>query len=212
MNDRNELQFSGKVTNVSEQQYDEDNVKHITFVTKDGHFFNADLWNNHDPIEKNVSYTILGKVKQSTFEKDGKKINTYKFSIDRIEKNDTTANNEKEINNIILEGSVVRSIVKTVNSSIVNDITIANNYYTKNDASNGYDKRTNYFDVTVWGELKEQLRPGNQVVLSGRFVQDTWEYEGKKYTKFKVVADDFAINHEKEKEIKARKHQNDIEL
>lgn len=54
------------------------------------------------------------------------------------------------------------------------------------------DSRTNFFDVTVWGQVAENcseyLEKGSQVHVSGRLQQDKWTTDdGQKRSKIKIV-------------------------
>jgi len=51
-----------------------------------------------------------------------------------------------------------------------------------------------FFDVTCWRELAEHsaesLNKGQRVIVYGRIEQETWEKDGEKRNKIKIVAED----------------------
>ena len=51
-----------------------------------------------------------------------------------------------------------------------------------------------FFDVTCWRELAEytaeSLTKGQRVIIHGRLEQESWEKDGEKRTKIKIVAED----------------------
>lgn len=57
----------------------------------------------------------------------------------------------------------------------------------------GYDRMTDWFDVTIYGKRGETLQAylykGAKVCVTGHLRRDVWEKDGKKYSKVKVVAD-----------------------
>lgn len=56
------------------------------------------------------------------------------------------------------------------------------------------EEETSFFDVTVWGDqaenVAEYLDKGSPVLVTGRLQQDTWEDNGERRSKVKVVATD----------------------
>jgi len=64
-----------------------------------------------------------------------------------------------------------------------------------NKATQEYDEKVSYFDVTVWNEqaenVAESLPKGARVVVTGRVEQSTWETaEGDKRSKIEIQADE----------------------
>jgi single-strand DNA-binding protein len=61
------------------------------------------------------------------------------------------------------------------------------------DDGYGDKKKTNFFDVEMWGKTAENTATysskGKKVLLEGRIKAEKWEKEGKTYYAFKVVAD-----------------------
>lgn len=54
-----------------------------------------------------------------------------------------------------------------------------------------------FFDVKLWGKqgeaLNQYLRKGQMIALSGRLVQEKWEYDGKNYSKVLIVASNVTL-------------------
>lgn len=55
----------------------------------------------------------------------------------------------------------------------------------------GEKEKTSFIDCRVWGKTasfaNQYLKKGSLVAISGRLQQDSWEKEGKKYSKVYVV-------------------------
>jgi len=64
--------------------------------------------------------------------------------------------------------------------------------------SQGKDREALFIDCEVWNddisENVAMLKKGNRVTVVGRLKEDRWEYEGKKYRKFVVTAQDVAAS------------------
>ena len=80
----------------------------------------------------------------------------------------------------------------TPKGTAVGDLALAiNEKYKAADGS--FKESTTYVDVTIWGRqaetCKEHLSKGKPVLIEGRLKLDTWEKEGKKYSKLCVVAE-----------------------
>lgn len=62
---------------------------------------------------------------------------------------------------------------------------------------------TSFFDVTVWGKpaenLKQKIRKGLLIDVSGRLKQDRWEKDGQKKSKIYINADSVQILEKTEK-------------
>jgi len=75
--------------------------------------------------------------------------------------------------------------LRTVGEHEVSRFTIAVN------EGYGDKERTNFIDCEVWGKTasfaNEYCKKGNLVALSGRLRQDTWEKDGKKFSKLMIV-------------------------
>ena len=93
-----------------------------------------------------------------------------------------------DINVVTVSGRLVRDpeLKTTSNGNTVASFRIANNTL----------KKTNFFDVSLWGKSAETLvqyaEKGRWISLSGRMEQDEWEdKEGNKRTSYSIVADNF---------------------
>lgn len=57
-----------------------------------------------------------------------------------------------------------------------------------------WEEETSFFDCTAWGELAENVAAsaskGTRVIVTGRLEQQSWEKEGKNYSKIVLVAED----------------------
>ena len=55
----------------------------------------------------------------------------------------------------------------------------------------GQERKTSYFDCTVFGQLAENvaesLRGGDRVIVSGKLEQQKWEKDGEKRSKIAIV-------------------------
>lgn len=61
----------------------------------------------------------------------------------------------------------------------------------------GDQKKTYWFDVDVWGKtaesLTQYLTKGVQVAVRGKLRQETWETDGGKRSKIKIVSDSIQL-------------------
>lgn len=97
-------------------------------------------------------------------------------------------------NRVILVGNVTRDIeVKYLQSgAAVTEIGLAVNDRRK-DQSGQWIEDTTFVDVSMFGKTAEvageYLRKGSSVLIEGRLKLDTWERDGKKNSKLKVVCE-----------------------
>jgi single-strand DNA-binding protein len=97
-------------------------------------------------------------------------------------------------NRVILVGNLTRDpeLRFTPNNTAVSDIGLAVNDRRKN-ASGEWVDETTFVDVTLWGRTaevaNEYLSKGSSILIEGRLKLDTWEKDGKKQSKLRVVAD-----------------------
>ena len=74
----------------------------------------------------------------------------------------------------------------------VTDIGLAVNDRRKNSAGDWVDEVT-FVDITLWGRTAEvvtqYLSKGSQLLVEGRLKLDTWETDGQKRSKLKVVGE-----------------------
>jgi single-strand DNA-binding protein len=96
-------------------------------------------------------------------------------------------------NRVILVGNLTRDVELryTPSGTAVTDVSIAvNERIKKNDQ---WVDDVNYFDVTLWGRtaeiVNEYLGKGSPILIEGRLKQDSWEQEGQKRSKVKVIGE-----------------------
>ena len=96
-------------------------------------------------------------------------------------------------NRVILMGNITRDIeVRYVSNGLaVTDITLAVNDRRKKD--NEWIEETSFIDVTLWGRnaevVGEYLGKGSPLFVEGRLKQETWESDGQKRSKIKVIGE-----------------------
>ena len=96
-------------------------------------------------------------------------------------------------NRVVLVGNLTRDVELryTPQGTAVTDVGLAVNERVKRNDQ--WVDEANFFDVTLWGRLAEiageYLSKGSSVLIEGRLKQETWEQEGKKRSKVKVVAE-----------------------
>jgi len=97
-------------------------------------------------------------------------------------------------NRVILMGNVTRDpeLRYIASGTAVTDIGLAVNDRRKN-ASGEWVEETTFVDVTLWGRTAEvageYVTKGSPLFIEGRLKLDTWEKDGKKNSKLRVVCD-----------------------
>ncbi len=97
-------------------------------------------------------------------------------------------------NRVILLGNLTRDIElrHTPVGTAVTDMSIAVNDRRKNAAGEWVDEVT-YVDITLWGRTAEVagefLHKGSQVFVEGRLKLDSWEADGQKKYKLRVIGE-----------------------
>jgi single-strand DNA-binding protein len=97
-------------------------------------------------------------------------------------------------NRVILLGNVTRDPeLRYISSGMaVTDIGLAVNDRRKN-ASGEWIEETTFVDVTLWGRTAEvageYVTKGSPLFIEGRLKLDTWEKDGKKNSKLRVVCE-----------------------
>jgi len=97
-------------------------------------------------------------------------------------------------NRVILVGNLTRDVeVKyTTSQTAVTDVGLAVNERRKTPTGEWVDDPV-FVDVTLWGRTAEiagqYLGKGSSVLIEGRLKLDTWESEGQKRSKLRVVGD-----------------------
>jgi single-strand DNA-binding protein len=96
-------------------------------------------------------------------------------------------------NRVILVGNITRDIELryTQGGTAVTELGIAVNDRVKRN--NEWIDETTFVDVTLWGRTaevaSEYLGKGSSILIEGRLKLDSWEQEGQKRSKLRVVAD-----------------------
>jgi len=97
-------------------------------------------------------------------------------------------------NRVMLIGNLTRDIElrHTPAGTAVTDMGMAVNDRRKNTQGEWVDEVT-YVDITLWGRTAEiaaeYLRKGSPVFIEGRLKYESWEVEGQKKSKLKVVGE-----------------------
>ena len=97
-------------------------------------------------------------------------------------------------NRVVLLGNLTRDVeVRYLQSGMaVTDIGLAVNDRRKNQAGEWVEQPT-FVDVTLWGRTAEvageYLTKGSPILIEGRLKLDTWESDGQKRSKLKVVGE-----------------------
>jgi single-strand DNA-binding protein len=97
-------------------------------------------------------------------------------------------------NRVVLVGNLTRDpeLRFTPSNTPVSEIGLAVNDRRKS-ASGEWVEETTFVDVTLWGRTaevaNEYLSKGSSVLIEGRLKLDTWEKEGKKHSKLRVVGE-----------------------
>ena len=97
-------------------------------------------------------------------------------------------------NRVILVGNLTRDpeLRFTPNNTPVTEVGLAVNDRRKS-ASGEWVEETTFVDVTLWGRTAEvateYLNKGSSVLIEGRLKLDTWEKDGKKNSKLRVVGE-----------------------
>ncbi len=97
-------------------------------------------------------------------------------------------------NRVILVGNLTRDIdVRYLQTgTAVTDLGLAVNDRRKNQAGEWVEETT-FVDVTLWGRTAEvageYLSKGSPVLIEGRLKLDTWEKDGQKHSKLKVIGE-----------------------
>lgn len=97
-------------------------------------------------------------------------------------------------NKVILMGNLTRDpeVRYTQGGTAVSEIGLAVNDRRK-DAKGEWIEETTFVDVTLWGRTAEiageYLGKGSSVLIEGRLKLDSWEKDGQKRSKLRVVAE-----------------------
>ena len=101
-------------------------------------------------------------------------------------------------NKVILMGNLTRDpeVRYTQGGTAVSEIGLAVNDKRK-DAKGEWVEETTFVDVTLWGRTTEiageYLGKGSSVLVEGRLKLDSWEKDGQKRSKLRVVAENMRM-------------------
>ena len=96
-------------------------------------------------------------------------------------------------NRVILVGNLTRDIeLRHIPSgAAVTDVGLAVNERVKRNEQ--WVDEVNYFDITLWGRTAEiaamYLSKGSAILVEGRLKQETWEQDGQKRSKVKIIGE-----------------------
>lgn len=96
-------------------------------------------------------------------------------------------------NRVILVGNLTRDpeLRYIPSGTAVTDIGLAVNERVKRNDQ--WTEEVNFFDVTLWGRTaevaNEYLSKGAPVLIEGRLKYDTWEKDGQKRSKVKIIGE-----------------------
>ena len=97
-------------------------------------------------------------------------------------------------NRVILVGNITRDIELkyTPSGTAVTDVGLAVNDRRKSQTGEWIEETT-FVDVTLWGRTaevaSEYLGKGSPILIEGRLKLDTWETEGQRRSKLRVVGE-----------------------
>ncbi len=98
-------------------------------------------------------------------------------------------------NRVVLLGNITRDIdLKYLQSgTAVTELGLAVNDRRKSSQTGEWIEETTFVDVTLWGRTaevaSEYLGKGSPVLIEGRLKLDTWETDGQKRSKLRVVGE-----------------------
>jgi single-strand DNA-binding protein len=98
-------------------------------------------------------------------------------------------------NRVILLGNLTRDVELkyTATGLAVTEIGLAVNERRKNQQTGEWTEEPVFVDITLWGRTaeiaSEYLSKGSPVLIEGRLKYDTWEKDGQKRSKLRVVGE-----------------------
>lgn len=98
----------------------------------------------------------------------------------------------------ILMGNLTRDpeLRYTPKGTAFTKLTLAVNRKWKSERGEAQEE-VSFIDVDVWGKqaevIAQYLKKGNPLLVEGRLKQDTWEKDGQKHSKVKVVLESFTF-------------------
>lgn len=98
------------------------------------------------------------------------------------------------VNNVVVAGHLTRDVElrHIASGTAVADLGLAISDRRKN-AAGEWVEETTFVDVTLWGRTAEiaaeYLQKGSAVLITGKLKLESWEKDGQKRSKLKIVAD-----------------------
>ena len=98
-----------------------------------------------------------------------------------------------DTNKVLLSGTLTRDaeVKRTQGEKFFTKFSIAVNKYYRPQGQQEWKSITNYVDITIWES--QTLSKGDKVEIIGRLQQETWEKDGKKFSRLSVVADEVKL-------------------
>jgi single-strand DNA-binding protein len=104
------------------------------------------------------------------------------------------------MNSVNIIGNITKDIelkYTTNNKAVVNTTIAVNDGF-------GDNQKTNFIDVQIWEKVAENIAKycgkGSKIAVSGKLIQQTWEYEGKKQSKVLIQANNVIFLDNKKQE------------
>ncbi len=99
-------------------------------------------------------------------------------------------------NRVILMGNLTRDVeLRQAGESKVTEISLAVNERVKKNGE--WVEDVTFVDITLWGRTAEiaaeYCQKGSPVLVEGRLKLDTWEKDGKKNSKLRVIGEQFKM-------------------
>lgn len=102
-----------------------------------------------------------------------------------------------DLNSINIVGRLTRDaeVKYTQGGAAIVSASIANGYSKK--VGDSWENQTNFYDVTMFGKFAESMSKhmtkGKQIAITGCIRQETWEKDGEKRSKVKIIAEAFQL-------------------
>ena len=99
-----------------------------------------------------------------------------------------------DLNAVYLQGRLTKdaSVNYLSNNSCVVTLSLAVNKDYRNRTANEWERTTNFFDVSYWGDSAKKNLPeytkGREVLVEAELKTSSWEKDGKKYSRTEIRA------------------------
>lgn len=103
------------------------------------------------------------------------------------------------MNITVISGNIVRDaqVLSAGGDRVVVDFTVAVNDRVKNRSTGQWEDRPSFIDCSRWvdpsSKLPSILLKGRKVTVLGKLRQETWEKDGQKHSKLKILADSIEV-------------------